>query len=137
MAAASTTKGYGTLVSYSDTYGGSYTTVSQFRDITDGGLTIEEVDVSHMASTDQAREKEPDWLNAENITVNLLYNTSQHQILWNLCVGRGRKYFKFVTPDSKSKIIYAFISKISNELPLAGRITGDIEFTVSGLPTLS
>lgn len=134
---ASTTKGYGTIVQYATTLTGSYTTLAQCRDMNDGAVTIEEVDVSHMSSPDQFREKETDWGVGKNFTLNLLYFTTHYQILWNLAVAKSQVWWKITTPDSKIYIFYGFISDIGREIPLAGRLSADVEFVVSGKPLLS
>lgn len=134
---ADTTKGYGSVLAFATTFAGSYANLAQVRDITDPGVTIAEVDTSHMQSFKQAKEKEADWISAENLTFQMLYTQSQHTLLWNLAVSRANVFFRLTTPDGKIQIFEGFVAKIGREIPMEGRITAPVEIAVSGLPTFS
>lgn len=133
---ADTTKGYGTTLGSATTSDGTYTSISQVRDIEDGGVTVEEVDVSHMASPSQAREKEPDWKNAENVTFDALYTDAQYAAL--LGFTGVMRFFKITTPDGAvTGPFQGFISALGKPVPMAGRISSNITITVSGVYTFT
>lgn len=137
---ADTTKGYGSRLYYGVTFSATevgYTEIGQTRDMAGGTPTVEEVDTSHNLSPGQVREKEADWITTENFTVNLLYRYAHHILLWNLCLNRTVVWWTLTQADGKKHRFQGFITSISKDSPLEGRLTSDVEISVTGVPLLS
>ncbi len=132
-----TTQGYGSTIKYADNEAGlaAGTALAQVLDITAGSVKVAADDVSHMASPDQAKEKEPGWKETGPSTFDLFYTKEQQADLRGL-LG-VTKWFVVTTPDGATETFAGFVSDLGREIPLQGRIKSKAEITITGLPTFA
>ncbi len=132
---ATSTKGYGSSVSVSDTSGGTFVPISQCRDITPPKWTVDSDDTKHMSSTGQFKEKAPGWIDSDAVSFDMLFTKAQ----FNTLVGYIglTKWWKVVDADGNYEKFEGHITSIGREIPMEGRVAASVEITPSALPSFT
>ena len=127
--------GYGSVLSYSTTLGGSYTTMGQVENIDGPDITVPAVKISNQDSTNTAEEKLPGIADAGTLKVTLIYLKTAMAILYTT-MYRTQYFWKITYPDASTWTnLYGHISSISPKAPLGDAIKVDLEMEISGKPT--
>ena len=125
----------------------SYTAIANIGDITGPGLSAAVVDVTSHSNTDPWRQKITTLLDGGEVTLPCYFVPSSSgdgghnnaSGLENIFTQRTLRKYMIYYPDPAHTTDYfsAYISKFSRKAPVAGVLTADVTFTLTGLPTLS
>jgi hypothetical protein len=144
MAASAAIIGKGTLFGYSslsgtnaqsgtNLTGTNLVALSEILDVKLPGVTVDEIDITHMTSDNSYKEFAPGWFTADDLTVRANYLKAQTATVDGL-VGTS-KTWKITLPDTSYWYFTGWLKVVAGEAPLADRITADWTFKITGKPT--
>lgn len=128
--------GYGFILSFATTIGGSYTPIGAILELKPGKISVANVKIERNDSPDLFGEKIFGWKDVSDWEVKVTYDKTQSAVL-NAQVG-VMQYWKFTRPDGTMSLPFqAGISELGEEVPLKDQMTSEFKLTVSGGQTLS
>ena len=123
---------YGAAISYSTTLGGSYTALTQIRDITPPEITAAMCDVTHLASANFMREKLPSWGDPGNAGLVSQFNHAGYAFFKTTREARTKYFFKVQLPAEVSETTgssMTFEARVAT-LKVSGIAVGDEPVTI-------
>lgn len=135
MAASAATHSYGSDLSYSDTQGGSYTSVAEVIDISLDGPMVGSTKVTHLKSDNAFHEYIPGLGEGGELTFTVNHIKSVRTTLMGFL--RVKKWWKVTDPDAGVTNFEGFITSLGKKNPEDDRVTGDFKIKVTSKPTYS
>lgn len=136
MAASSGLIGKGTSLGYSDTQGGSYTSVGEVIDVAPPDEAVaNDIELTHYLSDNDTIEYKPGWNEPGESTFQINFVPAQYQTL-RLLKG-VTKWWKITYHDGSFEVTQAYIKRLSKAVPIKDRITATITLRTSGATSFS
>lgn len=133
--------GYGTTLGYSTTQNGSYTDVDEVTEITLPNIEINDVDKSHLLSTDYFREFTPGMGNSGEITFKVLFEKVQQAALYALIRTSRWWRVQFPLADGESSPsdwkCSGYIKAIQNMNPIDDKMEAEFKIKFTGKPAFA
>lgn len=140
MTASTAFSTFGTLVKYGD--GASpevFTTVSELKDITPPDFSVEDIEVTHQASTDGYQEYIPGLVDGGEVSfdLNFVPGTASHTAMLTK-LGSAACNWRIVYPAAVNYrwAFKAYVKAVSTKAPLSGTSEGSVTLKVTGKPVL-
>ncbi len=128
--------GWSTTLGYSAD-GNAYTTLAEVEDISGPAVSVTVIDVSHLTSPLEWKEKLDGFADAGEVTFKLNFLKAEYAALFNLVDNGGLYYWKVSSPQQSTWVMRGFISKLGSMIPTDGKISTDVTLSISGKPTFT
>lgn len=122
--------GFGMILSYSDTSGGSYTPLVDLIEIKPAGWKVPGFDATHHTSPDTAEEQRPALVQYQELECQVSWSKTQYPSFGSL--KRLVKYWKVTYPDGSFEIFPGWISDLTPATPLKDRMTTSLKIMPTG-----
>ena len=130
--------GYDTVLAI-ETSAGVFTALAEVFEVTPPEIAIDQVEVTHFKSPGRSREYIPALSDNGTAAASMNYvpNSATDQLLDGL-VGTGDvKTIRITYPNGATVTFSGFVSGYSKAIPVADRMTAEVQFKVTGAITLA
>ncbi len=108
--------------------------IGKLKNISVGGISVTDVDVSHLTSTDRFKEFAAGMKDPGTLDGSLVYESGTGEDLLD-AVGGENETWTLTFPDGSTFACSGYMKSLGMEVPEDGAITRSISIKLSGKPT--
>lgn len=126
--------GHSTKLEYS-TSPETWVEIENVEEVTPGAISIDDIETSHMQSTDQYKTFMPGWKDAGEATATVQYDETQHAALMaRIGVSGG---FRVTLQDGSTITFDGYIKGVAVTVEREGKVLTELTIKASGKPTFA
>lgn len=117
----------------------TFTALAEVFEVTPPEIAVDQVEVTHFKSPNRSREYIPALSDNGTASANMNYvpNSATDQLLDGLLTSGDVVKMRITYPNDATVIFDAFVSGYSKSIPVADRMTAEVQFKVTGDVTLA
>lgn len=130
--------GYDTVFAI-ETSAGVFTALAEVFEVTPPEITVDQVEVTHFKSAGRSREYIPALSDngAASASMNYVPSSATDQLIDTLLGSGDVSTMRITYPNGATVTFDAFVSGYSKSIPVADRMTADVQFKVTGAVTMA